>query len=87
MVHQHIEDGVRSLPSVEDIADDMQMVHRQALNQAGQRNDKVIPFLQAQQGIDNLAVVDHLVVVLVRLCVQQLIQDIAVLAGHCLSNL
>ena len=87
MVHQHIEDGIRSLPSVEDVADDVQMVHRQAFDQAGQRDDKVIPFLQTQQGVDNFAVVDQLVVVLVRLCVQQLIQDIAVLAGHCLSNL
>ena len=87
VVHQHVQDGVRPLAAVKDVPHDVQMVHRQPLNQAGQGNDEVVSLLELEQGVDDLLVVEQLVVVLVALGMQQLVQDVAVGRRHRLAHL
>ena len=87
MLHQHVQDGVRPLAAVKDVPHDVQVIHRQPLNQAGQSNDEVVALLELEQGVDDLLVVEYLIVVLVALGVQQLVQDVAVGRRHRLAHL
>ena len=87
VAQKHVQYPVRVRAAVKNIADDVQPVHRQPLDQHAQRFDELVRAAQLDQGFQNLLVVDELVVVLVRLGVQQLVQHIGVLGRHGLAHL
>ena len=85
------EQAVHNLGSaaatVEDIAHQVQVVDSQALDERGKRLDKVVGAGGLQDGLHDALVIAHAIVVLVRVRVQQLVDDIGVIAWDGLTHL
>ena len=85
VLHQQFDDPVRRIAAVEDIAHDVQAVYREALDQLGERDHEVLR-VDAQDGLEDLVMIAHLVVVLIRLGVHQLVDDVGEVLGHRLAH-
>ena len=77
----------RAAAAVEDVAHQVQVVDGQALDERGERLDKVVGAGGLQDGLHNALVIAHTIVVLVRVRVQQLVDDIGVVARDGLAHL
>ena len=86
VVQQGVHDNIRPWTAVEDIAHDVQMVHRQALDDAGHRLDEAGGLADADDGVDDVLVVIPLVGLLV-VGVEQLVDDVGIVLGQSLSHL
>ncbi len=86
VAHQKLHNRVRPGAAVENIPHDVQMVDRQPLDEGGERFDEVVSAAEPDERVDDFFVVDHLVVVLVRLGVKQFVQNIAVGFWHRLAH-
>ena len=85
------EQAVHNLGSaaaaVEDVAHQVQVVDGQALDERGERLDKVVGAGGLQDGLHDALVIAHAIVVLVRVRVQQLVDDVGVVARDGLTHL
>ena len=77
----------RAAASVEDVAHQVQVVDGQPLDERGERLDKVVGAGGLQNGLNNALVIAHAIVVLVRMRVQQLVDDVCVIAWDGLAHL
>ena len=77
----------RTAAAVEDVAHQVQVVDGEALDERGERLDKVVGAGGLQDGFDNALVITHAVVVLIRMRVQQLVDDVGVIARDGLTHL
>ena len=77
----------RAAAAVENVAHQVQVVDGQALDERGERLDKVVGAGGLQDGLHNALVIAHTIVVLVRVRVQQLVDDIGVVARDGLTHL
>ena len=84
--HEQIDNLFGGVAPVEDIADNMQPVYREALYQLRERNNEVL-CSELGDGIKDLLVVAHLIVVLVALGVEKLVENVGVVLGHRLAHL
>ena len=84
---QAIHNLGRTAAAVEDVAHQVQVVDGQALDERGERLDKVVGAGGLQDGLHNALVIAHTIVVLVRVRVQQLVDDIGVVARDGLAHL
>ena len=57
MLHEEVEDAVRAIAAVVEIADDVDAFHREPLNQRAERLDIVCPTADLHDGLNQLAVV------------------------------
>lgn len=73
--------------AVEDIAHQMYVVHREALDELGERRDEVFRRASFEDRVDDAFVVPHAVVVLVGMRVQELVDDIGVFMRDGLAHL
>ena len=87
VLHQAVHDLGGPAAAVEDIAHQMQMVDDQPLDEIGQRADKVLACIGLQDRRDNALVIAHAVVVLIGVRVQQLVDDVGVIAWDGLADL
>ena len=83
---EQIKNTVGGVAAVKDIADNVQAVYRQPLDQRRERNHKIIR-AKPNYRVQDTAVIAHLVIVLVLLGMEQLVYDISVLLGHRLAHL
>ena len=81
VAHQQVEDDVRPGAAVEQVAHDVELVHRQPLDQLAEADDELIGAAIFDDAADDLAVVEVLVVVL-EVGVEQLIQNVAAAGGQ-----
>ena len=63
MLHQQVQYGVGAVAAVEEVADDVQAVDGQALDEHGERDDEVGAAVNLYDGIEQALVVDELRVV------------------------
>ena len=77
----------RAAAAVEDVAHQVQVVDGQALDERGERLNKVVGAGGLQDGLHDALVIAHAIVVLVRVRVQQLVDDIGVIARDGLTHL
>ena len=83
--HQLLQDQVRPGAPVEDVAQDVQLEHRQRFDQLAQGLDEVVRPAHRQDAVQDLAVVEFLVVVL-EVGVEQFVQDVGVVFGQPLAH-
>ena len=84
---QAIHNLGRAAAAVEDVAHQVQVIDGQALDERGERLDEVVGAGGLQDGFHDALVIAHAVVVLVRVRVQQLVDDIGVVARDGLAHL
>ena len=84
---QPVHDLGRPAAAVEDVADQMDVVDREHLDELGERADEVLGGVGLQDGIDDALVIAHAVVVLVWVRVQQLIDDVGEIVRDGLADL
>ena len=77
----------RAAAAVEDVAHQVQVVDGEALDERGERLDKVVGAGGLQDGLHDALVIAHAIVILVRVRVQQLVDDIGVVARDGLTHL
>ena len=77
VLHQQVDDLIRSVAAVEDIADNVESVYCQPLYQTREREDEVVR-AHADDGVEDVLMVAYLVVVLVLLRVEKLVDDVGV---------
>ena len=87
VVHEEVDDLVGLAAPVVDIADDVQMVDSQALDETGQGLDELVPVFQSQDGVIYFFMITKLVVVLVLLLVNELVEDVGEVLRHGLPDL
>ena len=80
-VHQLVHDDIRTRSTIKDIADNVQTVHSQVLDQVAQCLDKFISHTDIDDGVDDLIVV-HLLIIIVVVHMQKLIDDIRECRRH-----
>ena len=85
-VHELVHDNVRARSTVEDIADDMQTVHSQVLDQVAERPDELVPHLDVDDGVNDLIVVNFLVVIVV-VHMKKFVDDICECRWHFFTHL
>ena len=76
MRHQAVQNPVGARTAVKQIAYDVQPIHSQPLDDLAKAHDIGVGTVIAQDALDNFAVILILVVIL-KMCVQQLIQNVA----------
>ena len=86
VLYQQFDDLVRRIAAVKDVADDMQTVYRQPLDQLSQRDHKAVG-VDTQDGLEDLIVISYLIVVLVGLGVHQLVDDVRKVLRHGFAHL
>ena len=87
IAHEAVHDLGRPAAAVEDVAHQVEMVDHQALDEVGERADKVLARVRLQNRGDDALMVAHAVVVLVGVRVQQLVDDVGVVARDGLAHL
>ena len=87
VVEQELNDFIGVGAAVKKVADNVQVIHRETLDERRERDNELIAVLNADDRVQNALVVGKLVAVLVRQSVQQLIDDIAEFFRHRLSDL
>ena len=75
MLHEEVEDAVRAIAAVVEIADDVDAFHREPLNQRAERLDIVWPAPDLHDGLNQLAVVRKLCLIVLGTRAQQLHND------------
>ncbi len=85
-MHELVHNDVRPGAAVENIADNVQIVDGQILDQLAQGDDELVRHRVVDDGVDDLAVVNPLVVVVV-IHMEQLVDHIGELPRHLLSHL
>ena len=73
--------------AVKDVSHKMQMIDGQAFDERRERADKVIGRVGFENRVDDAFVIANAVVVLIRVRMQQLVNDIGVVMGDGLTNL
>ena len=86
VLDEQIENLFRGRTAVEDVAHDVQTVDRQPLDQQRHRDDKVVG-VDLYDGLEDVVVVAHLILILVGLGVEELIDDIGVVGRGRLAHL
>ena len=86
VAHQAVHDDVRPGTTVEDIADDVQMVHGQGLDGGAHGLDHIGGLADGDDGVDEVLEIVFLGAVLVT-DVDQLVQDLPVALGHLLPDM
>ena len=86
VAHQQVHDQVRVLAPVENIAQNVQAVHKQPLCQSTERHDEIIRALRVHDGLQDLGVITRAIVVLILLGVQQLVDDEGEFLRHGLAD-
>ena len=76
VAHQQIQNNVRAGATVEQVAHDMQLIHRQMLDQLAQPHNKAVGAAVLDDAAHDLAVVQVFIVIL-KMGVEQLVQNIA----------
>ena len=76
VAHQQIQNNVRAGAAVKQVAHDMQLIHRQMLDQLAQAHDKAVGAAILDDAAHDLAVVQVFIVIL-KVGVEQLVQNIA----------
>ena len=76
VAHQQIQNDVRARAAVKQVAHDMQLIHRQMLDQLTQPHDKAVGAAVLNDAAHDLAVVQVFIVIL-KVGVEQLVQNIA----------
>ena len=76
VAHQQIQNNVRAGAAVKQVAHDMQLIHRQMLDQLAQPHDKAVGAAVLNDTAHDLAVVQVFIVIL-KMGVEQLVQNIA----------
>ncbi len=84
--HQQFQNDVRAGAAVEQVAHDVQLVHGQPLDQLAQTDDELVGPAVLDDAAHDLPVIQVLVVVL-KVGVEQLIQDIAAAGGQALPHM
>jgi len=87
VAHEPIKDEVGVRPAIEDVADEVHAVHREALDELGERADEVVGGAGVYDRVDDALVVGEASLPLVGRDVQQLVDDVGVLDGHRLAHL
>ncbi len=85
-LHQLVHDDVRPGAPVEDIADDMEIIDGQVLDQVAQGDDELVPHLDIQDRVQDLAVIDLFIFIII-IHMEELIDRIGKFLGHLLSYL
>ena len=75
MLHEKVEDAVRAVAAVVEIADDVDAFHREPLDQRTERLDIVWPAADLHDGLNQLAVVRELCLIVLGTRAQQLYND------------
>ena len=86
MMHEIIHDFIGMGTAVVNVADDVQMVDSQALDQAGQGIDELARATCFQDGIEDFRMIDVAILVFIGLSMEQFIDDIAEDLGHSLTD-
>ena len=76
VAHQQIQNNVRAGAAVKQVAHDMQLIHRQMLDELTQAHDKAVGAAVLDDAAHDLAIVQVFIVIL-KVGVEQLIQNIA----------
>ena len=76
VAHQQIQNNVRARAAVKQVAHDMQLIHRQMLDEFTQAHDKAVGAAILNDAAHDLTVVQVLIVIL-KMGVEQLVQNIA----------
>ena len=87
VVHEQLYDFIGIRTAVKEIADNVQVIHREPFNERRERNDEFVAVLDADNRVEYALMVGKLIAVLVRQSVQKLVYDVAELARHGLSHL
>ena len=87
VVHEQLYDFIGVRAAVKEIADNVQVIHREPFNERRERNDEFVAVLDADNRVEYALMVGKLIAVLVRQSVQKLVYDVAELARHGLSHL
>ena len=81
MLHEQVEDGVGPVAAVEEVADDVEPVDGQPLDQHGERLDEVSAAVNLHDGIEELLEIDELRLVGLGMRVHELDDDRGVSVG------
>ena len=84
--HQLLHDLVRMRASVEDIADDMEIIDDEVLDQLRQGHDEIIAHVDVDDGIHDAAEIAPLILIMT-VEVQELIDRVGILLWHLLTHL
>ena len=87
ILHEAIEDLVGVVAAVEDVADEVEVVDREALDQGGEAHDEVVAGAGVHDRVNDAAVVALALVALAGGGVEQLVDDVGVLGWHGLAHL
>ena len=86
VAHQQIQNNVRAGAAVKQVAHDMQLIHRQMLDQLAQPHDKAVGAAILDDAAHDLAVVQVFIVIL-KVGVEQLVQNIAAAGGQTAAHM
>ena len=87
VAHEAVEDEVGVRTAVEDVADEVHVVHGETLDELGERADEVVCRAGVDDRVDDALVVGETGLALVGGDVEQLVDDVGVLDGHGLAHL
>ena len=85
--HEAVEDAVRARAAVEDVADEVQVVDGEALDERRERADEVVGAARVDDRRDDALVVGEARLPLVGGGVEKLVDDVGELDGHGLADL
>ena len=87
MLHQEIEDGIRTVATVEEIANDMQPVDRQAFDEDGECLDEIRTAVNLHDRIEQFLKIDELCLIGFRPCIHEFDNDRGIPLGYEATNL
>ena len=86
MAHEQVQNDVRTRAAVKQVAHDVQLVHRQMLDQLAQPHDETVCPAVLDDAAHDLPIIQVFVVVL-KMGVEQLVQDIAAAGRQALPHM
>ena len=75
MLHEEVENAVRTIAAIEEVADDMDSLDREPLDEYAERINEVRAAADLHDGLDQLLIVVELRLIQLRACTQQLHDD------------
>ena len=87
VAHEAVDDLVGVRTAVEHVADDVEVVHREALHERGEAHDEVVCRARLNDRVDDAPMVALALVALPGGGVEQLVDDVGVLDGHGAAHL
>jgi len=87
IAHESVENEVGVRPAVEDVADEVHVVHRETLDERGERANEVVGRAGVYDRVDDALMVGETCLSLVGRDVEKLVDDVGVLDGHRLADL